>query len=874
MWLMLSRNDHRTVTSDLRELYEQRQARDGERAAAAWWRRQWRQYPFRLLAERVRRTLYHSPRGPAGRTNAMSESMHNMLRDLRHSVRSLMRTPALTVTIVSTVGLGIGATTAIFSVINAVLIEPLPYADSDQLVRIYTNSPPNSWPLSVADYRALNEQQTSFTRVAGYSNVTMTFNHDDVAERVSGKFVTWTYFSLLGITPLHGSLFIEGDGAQGTEPKVVVSHSFWMRHLDGDENAIGQTLRFQGQGYTLVGVLPPNVGPFEHNREFFAAVEWGVPPRKGPFFITALGRLAPGIGESAAREEVRAINKRLFPVWQASFQDQRASWGMQSVKELIVGDVGASLVIVLGAVAFVLLIASTNAAGLLVARATYRGRELAVRAALGASRRRLLQHLLAESTILAFAGALLGLALTVGGIRLLTTVGADFIPRTQEVGLDGATVWFLFTITLGSGLLFGLIPSLHGAKKQFATALRSESRSATEGVGPRRLRRALVVTQFAVAAPLLVGAGLLIGTLANLQRVDPGFSTQGVLTAAISLPAATYPERSDVTSFWDEALARIEALPGVRAAAFADGRPPGQINQINNFDLLDQRTPPNESQPATPWVGTTPGYFELLGIPLLEGRVFDDGDNTAPPVAIVDEAWARRFYPNESALGRQFYSGGSTTNPRTVVGVVGNVKLMGLDAPEEGTVYWPLARSTARFRFVIVRTSTDAMSVFPSVRQVIHDLDASLPLSNVATVEELYANSLDTPRYLTILVTAFAVVALLLSVIGIYGVMSYFVQQHTKDIGIRIALGSGRSNVIRMIVGQGMRLVGVGVVAGIGGAIFLTRYMSSVLFEVGTTDVLTFATVSVVMLGIALLACFIPARRAATLDPATTLREE
>ncbi|MEE8346440.1 MAG: ABC transporter permease, partial [Dehalococcoidia bacterium] len=254
------------MTSDLREMYEQRQARDGERAAAAWWRRQWRQYPFRLLAERLRRTPYHSPRRPAGRTSAMRESMHNMLRDLRHSVRSLARTPALTVTIVLTVGLGIGATTAIFSVINAVLIEPLPYVDSDQLVRIYTDSPPNKWPLSVADYRALNEQQTSFARIAGYSNRTMTFNRDDVAERVNGKLVTWTYFSLLGITPLHGSLFTEGDGARGSEPKVVVSHGFWMRHLDGDENAIGQTLRLNGEGYTLVGILPPDVGPFEHNR--------------------------------------------------------------------------------------------------------------------------------------------------------------------------------------------------------------------------------------------------------------------------------------------------------------------------------------------------------------------------------------------------------------------------------------------------------------------------------------------------------------------------------------------------------------------------------------------------------------------------------
>ncbi|MCZ6857394.1 MAG: ABC transporter permease [Gemmatimonadetes bacterium] len=872
--VLLNRNDRRTVSSDLREMYEQRLSRDGERAATSWWRRQWRQYPLHLLAERFRQTTRPSPRRPAVGANSLRESIHNMLSDLRHSVRSLARTPTLTLTIVSTLGLGIGATTAIFSVVNAVLIEPLPYADSDRLVRIYTDSPPNKWPFSVADYRALNEQQTSFSSLAGYRNRTMTFNRDDFAERVAGKLVTWNYFSLLGITPLHGSLFTEGDGAPGSEPKVIVSHGFWMRHLDGDENAIGRTLRFQGQGYTLVGVLPPDVGPFEHNGEFFAAVEWGVPPRKGPFFIMALARLAPGVDEAAAREELRAINKRLFPVWQASYQDQRASWGMQSVKEVVVGDVTATLVIVLGAVGFVLLIASTNAANLMVARATHRGRELAVRAALGASRRRLLQHLLAESTLLASVGALLGLVLTVGGIKLLTTVGADFIPRTQEVGLDGATVWFLLAITLGSGLLFGLIPSLHGAKTQFATALRSESRSATEGVGPRRLRRALVVTQFAVAAPLLIGAGLLIGTLANLQRVDPGLVTENVLTAAISLPASAYPEPGNVAAFWEEAQQRVGALPGVRGVVFADSRPPGQLNMINNFDLRDKPTPPNESQPATPWVGTTPGYFELLGIPLIEGRVFDDGDNTPPPVAIVDEAWARRFYRNESVLGRQFYSGGSTRNPVTVVGVVGDVKHVSLDAPDEGTVYWPRSLSSSRFRFIFIRTSIDPISVLPSVRQVFRELDPTLPLADVATIDELFGDSLDTSRYLTILVGAFAVVALLLSIIGIYGVMSYFVQQHTKDIGIRIALGGGRSNVIRMILGQGMRLVGVGVVVGIVGAIFLTRYMSSVLFEVGTTDALTFATVSIVMLGIALLACFVPARRAAGLDPATTLREE
>ncbi len=873
--LLLNRNDRRTILNDLGELYVRRATRDGQRSANAWYRRQLAQYPHRLFVEHFHRAGPSAPPHSGGLLGRARESMLYFLNDMRHSVRSLARTPVLTTTIILTVGLGIGATTAIFSVINAVLLRPLPYPDPGRLVWIYTDSPPNRWPFSVADYRALEEQQTTFSQVAAYDQTTRTLNQGDVAERVRGKAVTWTYFPLLGITPLHGRLFSEPDGAPGSEPVVVVSHRIWMQYLDGDETAIGQMVRLDGTGYTVVGVLPREVGPFEQNRDFYIAQQWGPPPRKGPFFMVALARLAPGVDAAVAEEELRAINKRIFPVWQASYQDQRASWGLVGLKEMVVGDVGTTLLIVLGAVGFVLLIACTNAANLLVARATHRSRELAVRAALGASRGRLLQHLLSESAFLALGGALLGLMLAVGGIRLLTTVGADFLPRTQEIGLDGATLWFLFAVTALSGLLFGLIPSLHGANSRFQLALRSESRSATESAGPRRLRRAMVVSQFAVAAPLLVGAGLLIGSLAKLQQVDPGFDMHNLLSVAVSLPQADYPEDTDIVAFWDEALPRIGALPGVQGVSAPDGSPPGFVSMINNFDLLDKPTPPNESQPATPWVAVTPGYFDLMGIPLLEGRVIDDRDHAdAPRVAVVDAAWARRFFPNETAVGRQFYSGGSKSDPLTVVGVVGDVKFMGLDAPDEGTVYWPQSRNVSRGRFVILRTGVDPMNVLPSVRGIFQELDPALPLSQVTTIEEAFADSLDSPRYLTVLVSAFAAVALFLSIIGIYGVLSYFVQQHTKDIGIRLALGGGPSNVLRMIVGQGMRLVGVGVAVGVGGALVLTRYMSSLLFEVGATDPLTFAAVSAVMLGVALLACFLPARRAAGMDPARTLREE
>ncbi len=884
--LLLNRDDRHMVTSDLSELYEHRRARDGDRAAAAWLRRQLASYPYRLLADRLRRAA-PSParyvRTGEPDSNRAGESVRNLFRDLRHSVRSLVRTPALSATIVATVGLGIGATAAIFSVINAVLLQPLPYSNPSQLVRIYTDAPPNRWGLSVADYLALDEQQTSFSHIAGYTNSTITFNRGDHAERVRGKFVTWTYFPLLGISPLRGRSFSESDGVPGTEPRVVVSHGFASRHLDGIDAAIGKTVRFDGRAYTVIGVLPRTVGPFEQDRAFFAAAQWEAPPRRGPFFIVALGRLRSDSELSVAAEELRVINRRIFPIWQDTYQDEKASWGMMDLKEVVVGDVGTTLVIVLGAVAFLLIIASTNAANLLLARATQRSRELAVRAALGASRARLLQHLLVESGLLAVGGAILGLAVTVGGIELFTTVGADFIPRTREIGLNGPVLWFLTALTAASVLLFGLIPSLHGSKSRFDRALRSGGRSSTDAAGPagpRRLRRALVVSQFAVAAPLLIGAGLLIGSLANLGRVDPGFDSHNILTAGISLPAANYSAPSDVAAFWSEATSRIRALPGVEAVAVASGRPPNQFRHTNDFVLEDKPTPPGASPPAVPFLSVTPDYFDALGIPVIQGRVFTDRDDFAgPDVAIVDETWARRFFPNESAVGRRFYEGGctpATCSPVTVVGVVGDVTYTGLENPGEGTVYQPMLRGIflERSGYVFVRTPTDAMTVLPSVRNVVRELDPTLPLSSVATIDERLADSLDTPRYLTILVSAFAAVALALSIIGIYGVMSNFVQRHARDIGIRIALGGTPSNVLHMIVRQGMQLVVVGMIAGIAAALILTRFMSSLLFEVGATDVLTFASVAALMLGVALVACFVPALRAAGVDPVRTLREE
>jgi putative ABC transport system permease protein len=876
--LLLNRRDCRTVMNDVAELYEQRRSAHGDRAARAWLRRQLFSYPYRLAADRFRRVTPRHRRLAMARDHfsRSKEPMDNLLRDFRYSVRSLAKTPVLTATIVLTVGLGLGATTAIFSVINAVLLQPLPYDDPGQLVRIYTDSPPNRWPLSVADYQTLNEQQTSFSMIAGYDNATMTFNDVDVAERVSGRFVTWTYFPLLGISAVRGRLFAESDNQPSAEPTVVVSHGFWTRRLDGNESAIGRTVRLNGDDFTVIGVLPRNVGPLEQGRDFFAAAQWAPPPRKGPFFIAALGRLDGETDVAVAAAELRTINRRLFPIWQASYQDEKASWGMADLKSYVIGDVRTMLAIALAAVVFVLLIACTNAANLLVARATHRSRELAVRSALGASRGRLLQHLLSESTLLALGGALVGLAVTDGGISLLTTVGADFLPRTSEIGLHGPVALFLVGVTVAGGLMFGLIPSLYGTRSRIDEALNSGGRSATDAAGPRRLRRALVISQYAIAAPLLIAAGLLIGSLARLQKVDPGFDTENLLTVRVSLPSAVYSEASDVQAFWGEALSRVGALPGVQGAALADSRPPRETSMWNNFNLVDDPTPPNASEPVVPWVAVTPEYLDVIGIPLIRGRWLEELDRDGElPVVVVDEAWARRFFPNEDAVGRRFVSGGCTSCPlTTVVGVVGDVKYTGLDNPGQGTVYYPALAGSRRSTFLVLRTLGDPMLVLPSVRQAVRDLDSSLPLSNIATMDELIADSLDTPRYLTLLVAAFASVALLLSIVGIYGVMSYFVQRHTKDIAIRIALGGGPSHVWSMVVKQGMALVAIGMVFGVGGALALTRLMSSLLFGVGATDPLTFIAVAAVMLGISLIACVVPARRAGGVDPAIILREE
>ena len=662
------------------------------------------------------------------------------------------------------------------------------------------------------------------------------------------------------------------DDASG-ERVAVLTAAFWARRFASDPAVLGRTMTIDGASHTIVGVLQKDVGPLERDVAVFTAARWPPPTRKGPFFTTVLGRLRPDVPEAAALETLRATNARLFPIWKSSYQDEKATWGLQELKARVVGDVGATLVVVLAAVGCVLLIACANAINLLVARALDRSRELAIRSALGASRGRLLQYLTVESALLTAGAAVVGGVVAALSIQLVTAYGVGYIPRVDEVRLSAPLAGWLGALAVGSGILIlvgGLVPAIH-ASRHMDRSLRSGGRSATDGPAARRLRRGLVAAQFALATPLIVAAALVATSLDRLSRVSVGIDTGPLLTAAVSLPRASYAAESDRKAFWERSLARVTALPGVQAAALADSRPPNEAGQSNNFDLEDHPTPAGENQPICTWVGVSPEFFTTVGLRLERGRLLDDR-SLQDDVVVVDRAWANRFFPGQEVLGRRFRSGGCTTCPwTTVVGVVGNVKWMGIDKSDEGTVYFPFVDMPNAY--VVLRAASDPASLSTALGAAVRELDPGLALTSIATGDDLVSESLTAPRYLSVLVGMFAVSALVLSVVGIYGVMTHFVQQHTRDIGIRLALGGEPWNVRRMIVLQGLRLVVVGVAVGVCAALAGARLLTTVVYGVSPTDLRTMTSVPLLLVALAGLVCLVPGRRAARLDPAAILRD-
>ncbi len=802
----------------------------------------------------------------------------SLLGDLRIGIRSLLRAPGLTLTIVVTNGLGLGATAAIFSAVSAALLRPQPYAEPDNLVRIYTDAPPFKFRFSVADYLAFTEQQKSFVRHATYTDRALSFTNGTTAELLRARVVSWGFFSVLGRQPMIGRDFTEADGKPGTPPVAIAANTFWRERLGGRADVVGKPVLLDGAEYTLIGVMPPASGPLDLRFDLFLIQQFTPPPRKGPFFYSVIARLPPGADRSQATSELGALNRALFPIWKSSYQDDKATWNMEDLKTNLVGNVNTLAGLALAAVGLVWLIACANASNLLIARVTSRRQELAVRAALGATRGRVLRYLLAESVVLATGAVTLGILVAWAGMQMLQAQGATYFPRTQEIRFDGPMIWLIVGLAISSALIFGLVPALHATGGPVDASLRS-GRTVAGGAGVRRLRRSLVAAQFAIATPLLIVAALLLTSLERLRQVDLGFDASLVLTGSVRLPGALYTDNARINAFWEQLQRRVEALPGVAAVAFSDGVPPNSAGQHNNFDLEQYPTPSGESQPVTPWVAVTPEYVRTLGLTLLEGRLLDERDPERNQAAeallsvMVDRAWARRFFPNESAIGKRFREGGCTTCPwTTVVGVVSYVKYDGISQPNSGAVYTPLAASPTRF--LVVRTQGDPLAIAASLQQAVRELEPAAPLSSVATMSALVDLSLARPQSLSLLVTSFAAVALLLSVIGIYGVMGYYVQQHLKEISIRMALGGSQSDVAKLVLGQGMTVVGIGIAVGIAVALGATRLMASLLFNVGAADPSAYAAAGTLLFLVAALACAVPAFRAMRSQPAVVLRNE
>jgi predicted permease len=781
---------------------------------------------------------------------------------------------------IGTLALGIGGTTAVFSLVHGVMIRPLPYPEASELVRIASHVQGRDLWFSAADYLALEEQQTLFEGVAAVEWHSATFASDEKTERMLVHSATPGFLPLLGVSPVYGRTFTEEEGLSGTPASAIVSWGFWNRELGGDPTAVGGSIRLDGVDIPVVGILPRDWGPLLEDAEVLVPLKLEPPTRRGPFFLAVFGRLADDAHAAAATTELEAINERIFPLWQDSWPDQESTWSLTGLKEYVLGDVGPSLLVLLSAALFVFLMVCTNGTSLILARLSDRRRELALRAALGASKRILTLHLLSESATLVTLGAGAGLVVAVFGISLAATAGSTFFPRTGELGLTGPVTLFFALATVGSLALFGLLPALRGSHSQFGRDLRCGVARDTAGSWSRRTRNFLVATQFAVSLPMLIGAGLLLISFAKLAGVDPGFDADRILALDVAIPEDQAASSEQLTAFWKALLVDLKAIAGVVEAGVGRGRPPSRIPLSNNFVLEDQPVGEGEAQPVVPWVFASPEYLDALGSHLLAGRMFDPEAGASEAVVLVDEAWALRFYGNAvDAVGRRFRSGGCTgagCTWVTVIGVMEEVKYSGLKASNPGVMFLNAHAFPSRSSTLVIRAQPgqDPRSLVPTVREAVRNANIQAAMSRMASGRELLQANLREPQYLAVLVGSFGAVSFLLAILGIYGVMAQFVRRHRRDIGIRMALGGDSRSVVGLVLRRGMTLVVLGCGVGLVGAVLLTRFMGALLFGVEPTDPFVVWGSLSAMVAVATLACWGPALMAAKVAPWEVLAED
>jgi putative ABC transport system permease protein len=798
-----------------------------------------------------------------------------MYNDLRFAARMLLKNPGFTAVAVLTLALGIGVNTAIFSVVDSVLLKPLPYERPGQLVQLWEAPSPgkrnSASPGAFLDWR---EHGTTFESLSLRQNTAMNLTGVGEPERLSGLAMSASGLQILRARPLLGRTFAPDEDQPGKDKVVVLSHGLWQRRFGGETDIVGRTIQLNDQSYTVIGVLPPRFLPWD-KAEFVipSAIDSDDSNQRGAHWLQVIGRLKAGVTVDQGKAEMNALAARLKPLYPAFKKD----WGVTvvSMHEQITGDIKPTLLILLGAVGCVLLIACTNVANLLLAKASARQKEMAIRAALGASRGRVIRQLLVESMLLSLIGALLGLLLALWCVGVIGNLASVNLPRAHEVGLDLRVLGFAVLVSLFAGVAFGLIPAVQASRPDLNETLKEGGRG-SQGGARNRIRSGLIVSEVALALVLLVGAGLLLNSFFRLYNVSPGFNTQNALTMQISLPGNKYPDAKRRTAFFERVLERIESLPGVEAAGVMGTMPINGSPDI--FFAVSGRPGQPENGYSTDFDFCSPNYFRAMGIPLLKGRSFDQRDRVGSSrVVIISEALAREYFPNEEPLGKRIHldvSTGKIDEGWEIVGVVGDVRMRGLGEMIKPCVYRPQAFSPWGSGRLLIRTVGTPLALTEGVRKAVFEVDPSQPVANVRTVEDVIAASVAQRRFSLMLLSTFAGAALLLAAIGLYGVVAYTVAQRTREIGIRMALGANRGAVVALVLRQGMKLAGIGIVVGIAGALGLTRVLTKLLYGVKPNDPLTFAGVSLVLLCVAVLASWLPARRAGRVDPIVALRTE
>jgi len=861
LWILLPEDEREFFLGDLEE------------ARRSWFREISGALGLRFASRRS----YGKPNDPRKRKG--DGMFRELLSDLRFGLRTMFRSPVFTIVALLTMALGIGANTGIFSLVHGIVLKPLPYPQSDRIVLLQESYLARGWTtftLSPPNYWDWEERNRSVELMAAYQRNSANYTGGDQPESLITYRATEDFLPILGGDPVMGRGITEEDLHVGSEPVVILTHGFWQRAFGGDPDVLGRTMTLDGLPHTIVGLLGEDWRPFARSG---TDVVIALRPQehwyqnRGNHFLIGIARMAPGVTLEQARADFSSIAAAL----ENEYPDINEGWGatVRSLEQVVLGSTGRHLFIFLVSVGLVLLIACANLANMTLARGIVRSRELAIRTAVGAGRGRVVRQLLAESLLLSTVGGAIGIVLAHFALKAFVVGWPTMLPRMHEVQVNGTVLLFSVGLSLAAGVLFGLVPAMDVAGPRLADSLRQGSRSVVGDRSRRWMRAGLVIGQVGLAVVLLVGTGLLVRSFSALNSEDPGFLKEDRLVLGSPISRETYSDNDSRRAFGDAVLARMEAIPGVETVALSSLIPLEGSDQIWGY-WLEETAPTENSDGSALFYRVTPGYFETMGIPLMAGRPIDNTDRPdSPEVVVVSESFAERHFPGETPVGRRIRWGRELDNaPVEIVGVVGDVQHYALGVTAEPQVYVPFVQRPSNEIYFAVQTSVPPLTLTDEVRAAIHAVDPDQPVTGIQAAETLISDAISTPRFRTLLMTGFGLMALLLAVIGLYGVMAYSVSQRSKEIGVRMALGASRGSVLRLVFREGGPLVGVGLGIGLVGAFALSRLLESMLFGVGARDPAVFAAVPLVLLAVAATAMVVPARRAARVDPVRTLGEE